>query len=195
MFTCFLAERDPLQLFVPLSVNMLLGKQVLMYVMYTFYPMMFDYRNSASCTHVSALQHALATLSPASFQLKHKNPPLNDSDDEDSTPVTSLPCQWRRPRKRKESSLSISKATFEKHDYAKPAKKKIKSVEDFDPRPPQFRELINSRLPDFLDKIRGEQLGISLLFDLHFRQGSVYQPSLHHTPDISKLRKNIAAFK
>ena len=90
--------------------------------------------------------------------------------------------------------MPISEATFEKHDYAKPVKK-IKSVEDFDPRPPQFRGLITSRLPDFLDKVRGEQLGISLLFDPHFRQGSVYQPSSQHIPDTSTLSKTIAAFK
>ena len=159
------------------------------------YPVMFDYRKSASCTHVSAVLHALTALSPASFQLRPNNPSVNDSDDEDSTPVTSLPCQWKRPKKRKESTLPISEATFEKHDYAKPVKKKIKSVEDFDPRPPQFRGLITSRLPDFLDKVRGEQLGISLLFDPHFRQGSVYQPSSQHIPDTSTLSKTIAAFK
>ena len=156
---------------------------------------MFDCRKSASCTHVSAVLHALAALSPASFQLRPNSSPANDSDDEDSTPVTSLPCQWKRPKKRKESTLPISEATFEKHDYTKPIKKKIKSVENFDPRPPQFRGLVTSQLPDFLDKIRGEQLGISLLLDPHFRQGSVYQPSSHHIPDTSKLKTTIAAFK
>ena len=74
-------------------------------------------------------------------------------------------------------------------------KRKIKHVEDFDPRPPQFRGLTASQLPDHLDQIRGEQLGISLLFDSHFRQGSAHVPSSHHVPDTSKLNETIAAFK
>ena len=62
-------------------------------------------RKSASCTHVSAVLHALAALTPASFQLRATLPCANDSDDEESTPVTSLPCQWKPPKKRKESTL------------------------------------------------------------------------------------------
>lgn len=49
--------------------------------------------------------------------------------------------------------MPISEATFEKHDFAKPTKRKIKHVEDFDPRPPQFRGLVTSRLPELLDKV------------------------------------------
>ena len=90
------------------------------------YPVMFDYRKSASCTHVSAVLHALTALSPASFQLRPNNPSVNDSDDEDSTPVTSLPCQWKRPKIRKESTLPISEATFEKHDYANLLRRRLK---------------------------------------------------------------------
>ena len=66
--------------------------------------------------------------------------------------------------------MSISEATFQKNDYAKPVKRKIKHMEDFDLRPAEFRGLVTSRLPDLLDKVRGERLSISLLFDPHFRQ-------------------------
>ena len=36
-------------------------------------------------------------------------------------------------------------------------------MEDFDPRPPEFRGSTMSRLPELVDKLRGEQLCISLL--------------------------------
>ena len=82
----------------------------------------YFYRKSASCTHVSAVLHCLASLNPASFQLRPNLPPAHVVGDDDTTPVTSLPCQWKRPKKQKESTLQVSKATFEKHDYAKPMK-------------------------------------------------------------------------
>ena len=152
-------------------------------------------RKSASCTHVSAVLHALAAINPMSFQLRPNFLPADESGDEDLIPVTSLPCQWKRPRIRKESTMPISEATFEKHDFAKPTKRKIKHVEDFDPRPPQFRGLVTSRLPELLDKVRGEQLGISLLFDSHFRVGSSEMPSSYHMPDTTNLSETISAFK
>ena len=109
---------------------------------------------------MSAVLRCLASLNPALFQLRPNLPPAHVFGDDDTTPVTSLPCQWKRPKKRKESTLHVSKATFEKHDYAKPTKRKIKHVEDFDPRPPEFRGLAANPIPDLLDKVRGEQLGI-----------------------------------
>ena len=59
-------------------------------------------------------------------------------------------------KNRKESTLPMSEARFEKHAYAKPIKRKIKLLENFDPRPPEFRGDAASRLPEFLDKARGE---------------------------------------
>ena len=109
-----------------------------------------------------------------------------------------LPCQWKHPKKRKESTLQVSKATFEKHDYAKPTKRKIKHVEDFDPRPPEFRGLAANRIPELLDKVRGEQLGISLLLGPNYRQRSVesvQEPSSNCIPTKASLMKTIAAFK
>ena len=80
-------------------------------------------RKSASCTHVSAVLHALTA---STFQLRANSPSADNTDHEDEiTPVTSLPCQWKRPKVRKESSLPMSEATFEKHDYTKPVKRKF----------------------------------------------------------------------
>lgn len=138
------------------------------------------------------------SLNPASFQLRPNLPPAHVGDD-DTTPVTSLPCQWKCPKKWKESTLQVSKATFEKHDYAKPAERKIKHVEDFDPRPPEFRGLAANRIPELLNKVRGEQLGISLFLDPNYRQGSVesvQEPSSHSIPTkASQLQLSREAFK
>ena len=125
-----------------------------------------DYGKSASCTHVSALLHALAKLHPTPFQLKPTLHPVEEESENDETPVTSLPCQWKPPKRRKESLLEMSKATFQKHDYAKPKKQQVKMIEEFDPRPQEYRGTVASRLPQLLDKLRGEQLCISLLFDV-----------------------------
>ena len=109
--------------------------------------------------------------------------------------VTSLPCQWRVPKKRKESTLPISEAIFEKHDYAKPTKRKIKLLGNFDPRPPEFRGDAASRLPEFLDKVKGEQLGISLLLDSHFCRSTVEQQTSHSIPSTQDLQETVRAFK
>ena len=94
--------------------------------------------------------------------------------------------------------MPLSEAVFEKHDYGKPVKRKIKHVEDFDPRPPEFRGSTMSRLPELVDKLRGEQLCISLLFDSQCRRVNLetsQQPSSHNIPDATDLKETIAAFK
>ena len=92
----------------------------------------FPNRESASCTHVSAVLHALASINPMSFNLK---PNIHSAGvtDGDEVPVTLLPCLWKAPRKRKQSTIPMSEAVFQKHDYNKPVKRSIKLVEDFDP--------------------------------------------------------------
>ena len=47
-------------------------------------------------------------------------------------------------------------------------KRKLEPLEDFDPRPVEFRGIACANLPALLEKIHGEQLCISLLFDKHF---------------------------
>lgn len=75
---------------------------------------------SASCTHVSAVFHALSRLAPATFAVHTASCACSDDDQEpEALPVTSLPCQWKPPRKRKHSTLPIAETTFEKHNYAK----------------------------------------------------------------------------
>ena len=52
-----------------------------------------SYRNSASCTHVSAVLHSLVALTSNEFQLQPDcSQPVEEDDDQ--LPVTSYPCQW-----------------------------------------------------------------------------------------------------
>ena len=89
---------------------------------------------------VRMYQHLSTPFLPSILHLYSGLPyvPVADDEDETSIPCTSKPCQWKPPKKRKESNLRLSDATFEKHDYAKPVKRKVRKVEDFDPRPESF---------------------------------------------------------
>ena len=142
---------------------------------------------------MSALLHALSALhAPSAFEPSIQRV---DSDDEESLPCTSQPCRWKPPKKRKESVLRLSDATFVKHDYAKSEKKKIKQVEDFDPQPDSFRGTASQGLPELLKKVKGEQLCVSLLFDPQFQAEEVTSPSSHNIPDMSNLKDTILNFK
>ncbi|KAL5505774.1 hypothetical protein EMCRGX_G007270 [Ephydatia muelleri] len=109
---------------------------------------------SASCTHVSALLHALAALSSTSFQFQ-PNLPSTSSTETEATETEPTP---------------IASTSFEQHEYRKPVKRKIKLLEDFDPQPPQFRGQIQSRMPAFLESMKGEQMSISFLLDSTLQQ-------------------------
>ena len=81
------------------------------------------------------------------FQLHPTNESLDLPCNEDDTPVTSLPCKWKPPKKRKENTLPIEQAQFEKHTYGKPNKRKLALLNDFDPRPIQYRGTAKNNLP------------------------------------------------
>ena len=160
MYRCFLDKKENWQLFVQLLVNVLLGKCNL-YVWIAINPLLLNCRHSASCTHVSAVLHVLNGLKQPTLQ-----PQLLDMHVEEAEiPSTSLLCNWNVPNGTKNSKLRVSEAPFDKHDYAKPQKRKIPKIEDFDPRPSQFRGLAKDNLPKLLSDIDGNQLCISLLLD------------------------------
>jgi len=108
---------------------------------------------------VSALLHALVAMTPTQF-----NPSTLDEAEEE-LPVTSYPCQWKPPRQRKQSNTRISDVSVEKHTYGKQKKIELLPLEEFDPRPPEYRDTASSQLTEFLGKVRGKGLGVSLLFD------------------------------
>ena len=70
---------------------------------------------------------------------------------------------------------------------------KIKLLEDFDPRPPEFRGRIQSRMPAFLKSVKGEQLSISFLLDSTLQQSQLSPTSI--SLDDQALSTSIAAFK
>ena len=146
---------------------------------------------------MSAVLYALAALTSSSFQLQ-PNLPTSSQLDEEETPVTSLLSQWKIPKRRKESTLSIMEARFEKHDYANPTKRRAHTLEGFDPRPEEFKGSAVAGLPDLLDKLKGEQLCISLLLDPSYQQTSTDtippQPSSQRIPDIDALKRTVQAF-
>ena len=112
-------------------------------------------RLSASCVHVLVLLHALVALKPA----EHSHPLLDDDSDEEKVPVTSLPCQWKQPKGHKSNAMEMSTAQFEKHVYGKIKKQKIYTIDNFDPRPEEFRNQSSSKLPRLLDALAGKGLG------------------------------------
>ena len=89
------------------------------------------YSYSASCIHVSALLHALASVTANHTVQVH----AEVCDEEEPSPITSYLCQWNIPCKRKESNMPISDAVFQKHIYGRQKKYELKAIEDFDPRP------------------------------------------------------------
>ena len=78
--------------------------------------------------HVSALLHALVALTPNVADV------CDDSDDD--LPVTSLPCKWKPPRKRKHRA---SQAQFDKLEYGKAKKYGMQLLEEYDPRLEELR--------------------------------------------------------
>ena len=106
-------------------------------------------------------------MTSKNFQVSPELPSsvLVEGDSEHTIPITSLLSKWNVPRVRKESNLQLSDAIFEKHDYQKPVKRKKKQIKDFDPRPEEYRGDAKQLLGTFLKNVRGESLGVSLLFD------------------------------
>ena len=82
---------------------------------------------------------------------------------DDDTPITSLPCQWKPPKKRKESTLPIAQAQFEKQTYGKTKMRKLALLNDFDPWPVQYRGTAKNNLLTLLEKISGRHQPIMLL--------------------------------
>ena len=67
-------------------------------------------------------------------------------EDEEIMPCTFLPHAWDIPsKKRKDSTIEVSSAVFEKLDHTGPGKKKVKLIEDFDSRPPEFKGTVQAK--------------------------------------------------
>ena len=160
-------------------------------------------RESASCTHISALLHALVAMRPATVsEIPVKAPSaIHNSDDDDieGLPVTSFPCQWKQPRKRKESTLKFADANFEKYEYGQERKHHWNSIKDFDPRPIEHRGKAPQLMQDFLKSVKGKGLGVSMLLDKDLQlTSSETSPATPEQPSIESKQEiitKVASFK
>ena len=78
------------------------------------------------------------------------------SSGEEPVPVISHLCQWKAPRKRKESTMTMAETPFDKHVYGRERKMSKTLLEDFDLCPLQFRGTARVHLPGLLKKICGD---------------------------------------
>ena len=61
--------------------------------------------------------------------------------------------------------MKISEVQFEKHVYGRERTKNMESLEDFDPRPSDCKGQATANLATFMQKVKGRNLGVSLLLD------------------------------
>ena len=64
-------------------------------------------------------------------------------------------------------------------------------MEDFDPRPEGYRDNAKTLLPALLDSVRGESLGVSILFDEKYCQQTISS----NDTSASNIKETVAAFK
>ena len=145
---------------------------------------------------MSALLHALAALTQTEFRLQPDRLPSSTGDEDNPLPVTSYACQWKPPRKRKESTLKMSDAVFQKHEYDK-RKRPVSRVEDFDTHPVKYRGTAKDMLPALLSKVHGQGLCISTLHDPRSRYwcSESAMPFALEQPSLPTLKATVAAFK
>ena len=131
--------------------------------------------------HVSSLLHALVALKSVEQVLSASSD--ESEDDTDSVSVTSRPCAWKPPRKRKAACLKMSDVQFKKYEYGKVKKYKMETMESFDPRPVEHRGNAQLQLNELLEQVKGKGLCISLLFD---PSTSTRRELVNNTEDIVK---------
>ena len=145
---------------------------------------------------MSALLHALVAMGPPITPFVSPGM-VGASDEDDRLPITSYACQWKTPRKRKENTMKVSECKFEKYVYGHTKKRKLDSMEDFDPRPSQYRGTAPSQLSSLLDKVRGKGLCVSLLLDpstCHWSDSQMKETSVS-MPGTAELQQSVEEFK
>ena len=147
---------------------------------------------------MSALLHALVAMCSTLPPLESTETALEESE---PLPVTSFVCQWNQPRKRKESTLQMAEAPFQKPVYGRQRKHTLSPITDFDPRPVQYRGTAPALLQEFLEKVKGEGLGVSVLKDKDTQiwqedeGGSAVIPHSYNNPSRTELVERVRVFK
>ena len=97
--------------------------------------------------------------------------------------------------------MQISNTKFQKHVFGRKRKYDIEPLTDFDPRPEELRGNSKEQLTTYLDKVRGQGIGVSSLFDDQSRCWSTASESTsqnYHTPMLPtkrELQERVTAFK
>ena len=92
-------------------------------------------------------------------------------------------------------------ATFQKPVYGREQKHTLSPITDFDPRSEQYRGTAPTLLQEFLEKVKGEGLGVSLLKDVDTRiwqedeTGSTMIPHSYNYPSRTELVERVRVFK
>ena len=156
---------------------------------------------SACCTRVCHC-HALVSITPNEFPVPGNETMNTDSssEKEEVLPVTSYACKWKVPCKHKDSTMQMADAVFHKHVYGRERKRTLKPLEDFDPRPMEYRVTANDRLPELLDKLCGKGLCVSLTLDSQTRCWSkgeieILKPLPLQLPTKQELQGRVSEFK
>ena len=113
-------------------------------------------RESASCARVSCVA---CTSCPPQLTGPRRD---DTGGDDEALPITSFACKWKPPRKRNDSILQIAEASFHKAVYGCQVKHNLSSIADFDPRREEYRVAALSCLQEFLQKVKGEGLSVSV---------------------------------
>lgn len=72
------------------------------------YILLFPCRESASCTHVSALLHAQVAITQDTFQVEN----LQIEENDQPLPITSYACKWIVPIREKRANQRCQKLDF-----------------------------------------------------------------------------------
>ena len=127
----------------------------------------YFYSLSATCVHVSAILHALVSIT-SSLQPNPSSVVKVENDADAVVSPTSLLNSWKPPRKRKELTLMMSQVKFEKHVYGKERQYDVQALEMFDPRPTEYRGTATASLNKFIETTKGKcYVCLYYLMNLH----------------------------
>ena len=132
-----------------------------------FIIIIYFYSLSATCVHVSAILHALVSIT-SSLQPNPSSVVKVENDADAVVSPTSLLNSWKPPRKRKESTLMMSQVKFEKHVYGKERQYDVQALEMFDLRPTKYRGTATASLNKFIEITKGRcYVCLYYLMNLH----------------------------
>ena len=93
----------------------------------------------------------------------------------------------------------MNNVAFKKHIYERQRKHKLEPINDFDPRPDEYKGTTSQKLQDFLEAMRGNNLGVFVLFDEKLRiwekDAEALEPGTFDLPSNADLIERVKKFK